>query len=85
MGARRLIALLSWVPALSGPTDWRRGWWRSKHRIESGTQEQGLGVQVWTGTWTPGQEGDRLVLLVPRVQVGHVFRGTQLGILIHKS
>jgi hypothetical protein len=25
MGAERLIALLSWAPALSGPTDWRRG------------------------------------------------------------
>jgi len=25
MGAGRLITLLSWVSALSGPTDWRRG------------------------------------------------------------
>ena len=52
MGVGRLIALLSWVLALSGPTDWRQGWWRSKHRTESGTQERGFGVQVWTGTWT---------------------------------
>ena len=36
-----------------GPTDWRRGWWRSKHHTESRTQEWGLGVQVWMGTWTP--------------------------------
>ena len=42
----RLVALLSWVPALSRPTDWRRGWWRSKHRTEFGTQGWGLGVQV---------------------------------------
>ena len=33
-----------------GLTDWRRGWWRSKHHTESGTQEWGFGVQVWTGT-----------------------------------
>ena len=25
MGARRLVALMSWVLALSRPTDWRRG------------------------------------------------------------
>jgi hypothetical protein len=25
MGARRLVTLLSWALALSGPTDWRRG------------------------------------------------------------
>ena len=31
-------------------TDWRRGWWRSLHRTEFGTQEWGLGVHVWTGT-----------------------------------
>ena len=52
-GAGRLVALLSWVSALSGPTNWRRGWWRSKHHSESGIQEWGLRVQVWIGTWTP--------------------------------
>ena len=44
MGAGRLVALLSWVLALSEPTDWRRGWWRSKHHTKSGTQEWGLEV-----------------------------------------
>ena len=44
MGAGRPVPLLSWVPALFGPTDWRRGWWRSKHHTESRTQEWGLGV-----------------------------------------
>jgi hypothetical protein len=32
------------------------GWiirWRSKHRTEAGPQVLGLGVLVWTGTWTP--------------------------------
>jgi hypothetical protein len=30
--------LLSWVSALSGPTDWRRERWRSKYRTEGGSQ-----------------------------------------------
>ena len=45
-GARRLVALLSWVSALSGLTDWGWGWWRSKHHTKSNTQVWGLGVQV---------------------------------------
>ena len=45
-------SLLSWlwVLALSGLTDWRQGWWRSKHHTKSGTLEWGLRVQFWTGT-----------------------------------
>ena len=47
----RLVALLSWVPALSGLTVRVSFWWRrSLHRTKSGTQGQGLGVPVWTGT-----------------------------------
>ena len=47
----RLVALLSWVPALSGPTVRVLFWWRrSSHRTESRTQGRGLGVQVLTGT-----------------------------------
>ena len=38
----KLVALLSWVPALSRPTDWRRGWGRSKHHTVSRTQVWGL-------------------------------------------
>ena len=52
MGVGRLITLLLWVLALSGPIDWRWRWWRSKHHTESETQEWGLRVQVWMGTWT---------------------------------
>ena len=33
----------------------------------------------------PGQEGDGLVLLVPRVQAGRVFWGIQLGTLVRES
>ena len=54
MGAGKTRCSLVVDPALFGPTDWRRGWWRSLHRTESGTQRRGLGVQVWMGTWTPG-------------------------------
>ena len=53
MGAGRLVALLLWVLALSRLTDWRWGWWRSKHHTESRTKDWGFGVQVWMGTWTP--------------------------------
>ena len=33
----RLVALLSWVLALSRPIDWMRGWWRSLDRTKFGT------------------------------------------------
>ena len=52
--------------------------WRSKHHTETGSQVWGLGVQVWMGIWTPRQEWSGLVCFVPGVQVGRVFRGTQL-------
>ena len=43
----RLVALLSWVLALFGPTVRVSFWWsRSLHRTESGTQGWGLGVSV---------------------------------------
>ena len=45
------------------------------HCTKSRTQGRGLGVPVWTGPRTPGQESDGLVLLVPWVQVGRVFLG----------
>ena len=54
MGAGKTCCSLVVDPALSGPTDGKRRWWRSLHRTESGIQRRGLGVQVWTGTWTPG-------------------------------
>ena len=50
----RFVGLLSWVLALSGPTVRVSFWWRrSLHHTESGTQGRGLGVLVWSGTWTP--------------------------------
>jgi hypothetical protein len=47
--------------------------WRFKHHIEVGPQGWGLRVQVWTGTWTPRQEWNELVLFVPEVQARRVF------------
>ena len=73
MGVGRLVTLLSWVLALSGQTFRVIFGWRSKNRTESGTQEWGLGVDVWMGPRHPGQESGGLVLLVPGVQAGCVF------------
>ena len=42
MDAGRLIALLSWVLALSRPTDWRQGWWRSSTALSLGLRSGGL-------------------------------------------
>jgi hypothetical protein len=32
--------------------------WRYKHCVEVGPQVRGLGVQVWTGAWSPSLDGD---------------------------
>ena len=53
MGAGKTCCSLVVDPALSGPTDGKMRWWRSLRRTESGIQRRRLGVQVWTGTWTP--------------------------------
>ena len=58
MRAGMLVALLSWVPTLFGPTDWRRRWWRSKHHTESGTQVWGLESKFG---WGPGPLDRRVV------------------------
>ena len=45
----------------------------------------GLESKFGWGPRHPGQESGGLVLLVPGVQVGRVFQGTQLGTLIQES
>ena len=76
----RLVALLSWVSALSKPIVRVLFWWRrSLHRTESGTQGRGLESQFGRGPGHPGQESDGLVLLVPGVQAGRVFSGYPAG------
>ena len=44
MGVGKTCCSLVVDPALSGPTDGKRRWWRSLHHTESGTQGWGLGV-----------------------------------------
>ena len=50
MGVGKTCCSLVTDPALSGPTDWRRRWWRSLHHTESGTQD--------VGAWSPSLDGD---------------------------
>ena len=85
MGAGRLVTLLSWVPALSRLTDWRRGWWTCKHRTKSGTQEQGLESKFG---WGPRPRDRRVAgwsCLCLRYKRGVCSQGTQLGALIRES
>ena len=79
MGAGKTCCSLVADPALFGPTDWRRRWWRSLHHTESGTQEWRLGSKFGRGPEHPKQESDGLVLLVPGVQAGRVFSGHLAG------
>ena len=53
--------------------------------LSPGLRCGGLESKFGRGPRHPGQESDGLVLLVPRVQAGRVFRGTQLGTLIYES
>ena len=53
-----------------------------------GVRDSGCGAlesKFGRGPGHLGQESDGLVLLVPGVQAGRVFWGTQLGTLIHES
>ena len=58
MGVERLVTLLSWVPALSGPTFRVIFWWKSLHRTESGTRSGGLESKFGRG---PGPHDRRVV------------------------
>jgi hypothetical protein len=64
MGAGRLVTLLSWVPALFGPTVIGGLWvWRSKHHTEAGP--------AMLGAWSPSLDRD-LDLLTGVERVGLV-------------
>ena len=47
--------------------------------LRLGLRSGGLESKFGRGPGHPGQESDGLVLLVPRVQVGHVFLGYLAG------
>ena len=53
--------------------------------LSPGLRGGGLESQFGRGPGHPGQESDGLVLLVPGVQAGVCFQGTQLGALIRES
>ena len=77
---RRLVALLSWVLALSGPIV--RGFFGGGGpctALSPGLRGGGLESQVGRGPGHPGQERDGLVLLVSGVQAGRVFSGYPAG------
>jgi hypothetical protein len=53
--------------------------WRSKHHFEARPQVWGFGVKVWTETWNPWQEWNRLVSLVPGCKRDMCFSGYPAG------
>ena len=79
MGAGKTCCSLVVDPALSGPTDWRRGGGGPCTPLSPGLRSRGLESKFGWGPGHPGQEGNGLVQLVPRVQVGRVFLGHPAG------
>ena len=85
MGAGRLVALLSWIRLFPDRLIGGGDGGGPCTALSSGLRNGGLESKFGWGPRHLGQEGDGLVLLVPRVQAGHVFRGTKLGTLTRKS
>ena len=76
----RLVALLSWVLALFGPTvRVFFGGGGPCTALSWGLRGGGLESQFGQGPGHLGQESDGLVLLVPRVQAGRMFLGYPTG------
>jgi hypothetical protein len=76
-GLERLVILLSWVPAPSGPTE--GGLYMDIRRFST-ARGRGLGVLVWTGTRLSWQEDNVLVPFVPRYGRGVCFSGYPAGL-----
>jgi hypothetical protein len=55
------------------------GWGGLSTILMADLQCWGVRVRAWTGTWTPWQEWNGLVLLVPGVQARRVFLGHPAG------
>ena len=73
MGAGNTCCSLVVDPALSGPTDGSRDGGGPCTALSPGLRSGGLKSKFGRGPGHLGQEGDGLVLLVPRVQAGRVF------------
>ena len=70
----RLVTLLSWVLALSGPTVMVVfGLGGPCTALSLGLRSEGLESKFGRGPGHPGQESGGLVLLVPGVQAGVCF------------
>ena len=85
MGAGKICCSLVVDPALFGPTDWRRRWWRSLHHTESGTQDWGLESKFGRDLDTRDRRVMDWSCLCLEYKWGVCFRGTQLDILVRES
>ena len=81
----RLVALLSWIRLFPDRLSGFLFGGVPCTALSLGLRGGGLESQFGRGPGHPGQESDGLVLLVPGVQAGVCFRGTQLGALIRES
>ena len=81
----RLVALLSWIQLFPDRLIGGGDGGGPSTTLSPGLRSGGLESKFGRGPRHPGQGSDGLVLLVPRAQVGCVFRGTQLGTLVRQS
>ena len=75
----RLVALLSWIRLFPDRLIGGEDGGGPCTALSPGLRSGGLESKFGWRPGHPGQEGDGLVLLVPRVQVGHVFSGYPAG------
>ena len=75
----RLVALLSWIRHFPDRLIGGGDGGGPCTALSPGLRSGGLESKFGWGPGHPGQEGDGLVLLVPRVQAGRVFSGHPAG------
>ena len=75
----RLVVLLSWIRLFLDRLIEGVDGGGHCTALSPGPRSGGLESKFGRRPGHPGQEGDGLVLLVPGVQAGRVFQGTQLG------
>ena len=79
-GSGKAHCSLSWVLPLFGPTNWRQGWWRSKHRSESRTQQRGAQSPSLDGDLDPVIGGQWVGLACAQSTSGACVLGYPVGI-----
>ena len=75
MGAGKTVALLSWIRLFPDRLIGGGDGGGPCTAVSLGLRSEGLEFKFGRGPGHPGQEGDGLVLLVPRVQARRVFLG----------